>query len=130
MHNLDSFCRAKKLPFPQEESEKKKWGVNKKVSSAVFRAWTDKQKKVLCVCQMQLNTANKLHPLEHPATQNCSEESTQNIDPTTLKQWSPQKALDKVIPAPDRFHPAAPGPAYVWDSNFQWLPTMSSPSKS
>lgn len=46
---------------------------------------------------MQLNTANKLHPLEHPATHNCSEESTQDIDPTTMKQWLPQKAFSKVI---------------------------------
>lgn len=48
---------------------------------------------------MQLNTANKLHPLEHPATLICSEESTQNIDPTTVKQWLPQKAFSKVIRA-------------------------------
>lgn len=48
---------------------------------------------------MQLNTANKLHPMEHPATQNCSEEGTQNIDPTTLKHWLPQKAFSKVIRA-------------------------------
>lgn len=39
------FVRAKKLPFPQQKFQKKKGGLNKKVTSAVFRAWTDKQKK-------------------------------------------------------------------------------------
>lgn len=48
---------------------------------------------------MQLNTANKLHPLEHPATLYCSEESTQNIDHTSAEQWLPQKAFTKVIRA-------------------------------
>lgn len=54
------FFRAKQLPFPQQESRKKKRGLNKKVSSAVFRAWTDKQKKfyVCAKCNLTLQTSS------------------------------------------------------------------------
>lgn len=38
---------------------------------------------------MQLNTANKLCPLEHPATLQCSEERTEKIE-------SPQLRLPKI----------------------------------
>lgn len=38
---------------------------------------------------MQLNTVNMLCPLEHPYTLYGSEESAQNIDPTSMEQWKP-----------------------------------------
>lgn len=54
------FVRAKKLPFPQQEFQKKKRGLNKKVTSAVFRAWTDKQRKfyMYAKCNLTLQTTS------------------------------------------------------------------------
>lgn len=57
---------------------------------------------------MQLNTANKLHPLEHPVTLCCSEESTHSTDPTSVNQWLAQKAFSKVIRALIHFPPVRP----------------------
>lgn len=75
------FVGAKKLPFPYEESKKKKKGLHKKVSSAVFRAWTDKQKKFYACAKCNLTPQTSFYPFEYPATQ----ESTESIDPTTLQ---------------------------------------------
>lgn len=53
------FARAKKLLSPQQESKGKKRRLNKKVSSAVFRAWTDKQREfyVCAKCNLTLQTS-------------------------------------------------------------------------
>lgn len=59
---------------------------------------------------MQLNTANKLHPLEHPATQNCLEESTQNIDPCNSEPVIPPECLQQGDSCSDSFpRSLAPG---------------------
>lgn len=53
------FARAKKLLSPRRESKGKKRRLNEKVSSAVFRAWTDKQREfyVAAKCNLALQTS-------------------------------------------------------------------------
>lgn len=71
---------AKKLRSTQKDTKRgKKKGLNKKVSSAVFRAWTDKQKTfyVCAKCNLTLQTTSVHWNILPP----CSAQRTQNIDP-------------------------------------------------
>lgn len=74
---------------------------------------------------MQLNTANNLHPVEHPATQNSSEQRTEKMELTTLE--APSKVIQALIDfllllvaiLKTKIH-----------TNFEGLPTLSGTIKS
>lgn len=56
-----TICQCQETPLATKGYQKgKKRGLNKKVSSAVFRAWTDKQKKfyVCAKCNLTLQTSS------------------------------------------------------------------------
>lgn len=75
-----TICQCQETPLHTKGYQKgKKRGLNKKVSSAVFRAWTDKQKKfyVCAKCNLTQQTSSVHWNIPPP----CSAESSQNIDP-------------------------------------------------
>ena len=88
-HILDSLLEPRNSPFHKRRPKRRKGGLNEKVSSAVFRARTDKQKKfyVCAKCNLTLQTSSIHWNILPPRL--FREESTQNLDPATLKQ--PQK---------------------------------------
>lgn len=82
---------------------------------------------------MQLNTANKLHPLEHPATLNCSRgESTRNTyGPHDSEAVIAPESLQQGESCSDSFPPGARGRSECLGvKTSEQLPTLSSTSKS
>lgn len=118
------FARAKKLLSPQQESKGKKRRLNKKVSSAVFRAWTDKQREfyVCAKCNLTLQTSFIHWNILPPCT---AQKKVAGIwTPTSVKQRSAMWFALRFI-SPRCF----PARLSVEDSNFERQPTLSSTSK-
>lgn len=82
---------------PQQESKRKKRELNKKVSRAVFRAWTDKQKKfyVCAKCNLTLQTSSIHWNILPPCTVQKKVPRIYSTikDPTSIERWWGQKVL-------------------------------------
>lgn len=73
-HILDILPEPRNFFSPQRESKGKKRRLNEKVSSAVFRAWTDKQREFYVAAKCNLTLQTSLIHWNIPATQHIFRE--------------------------------------------------------